>query len=216
MPYKRRYGKKSTRSKKRPMRKRKLAIPRQRYSTQVHAYRRKFLHETVSTSGTGIPVSKGYHFHFSQIPNVTEFTQLYDQFKILNVKVTFRPRYNVSTTESASHGHGSIPSVHYLVDKDSASQPSNVVNTFLENTSARSLWLSRPRTVSFKPTVLDQIYESSLSTAYSPRKAPWIDCADTAAQHYGLRYICETEGWPANTPFMDVFVEFAFMMRNPR
>ena len=59
-------------------------------NNRIHFLKRHADYSVLSVSNT-LGANAGYTFRLSNIPGYTEFTSLYDQFKICGIKVTFRP-----------------------------------------------------------------------------------------------------------------------------
>lgn len=104
---------------------------------------------------------------FSMIPNHLEYASLFDEYKILGVKVTFHPRWTTVntpvnlatggtignnlfklTTTTAKRDYGLIPTGTYN---------STTYNQFLEElgTTARTRSMTRPVSIYFKPQIHD-------------------------------------------------------------
>lgn len=173
-----------------------------------HDYEFKFLHEEIIYSSGGV-YTDAYEFTLSQIPNYTELSALYDQYKIMKIHVTFRPRYNVNSASVAATGIA-LPYLHWVVDHDDATTPSTTVNTFLENSRVKSVVLDRPRTVTLEPHILTEIYKTSVTTGYGnkPCRKQWIDMSDTSLQMFGLKFFIECPNMTLNDHICDVYYKY--------
>lgn len=81
-----------------PMRKRKMPkrsrFGNKKLSRQVHNFKRTALISQITASNSGVSqinIAGAYTFSLSQLPNVVDFTSLYDQYKITGAKLSFVP-----------------------------------------------------------------------------------------------------------------------------
>ena len=127
------------------------------------------------------------------LPNITEFTALFDQYKIRSCTIDMRFANNNSSINSPST---SLPVLYYADDMDDVSpltqnalQQYGRCKTTMLGTGAKEF--TRHRVV---PKPLVQLYETGVSTGYSnPIKPIWIDCNDATVPHYGVK-ICWDNG----------------------
>lgn len=182
--------------KKKHQHKRKVMVPKA-LTYNMWNFKRDFLHGTIDTSGvTGIHVS-AYALTLADIPNYTEFTALFDQYKINFVRFSFIPFSNAVSV--AEHGtvlpNSTLPVLMRYTDYDDAIIPSAVENTFMENGKVRrNLW-NRTIKIGFQPKILNQVYKTALATGYAPSdKSIWIDTNDITVPHYGLKVMVTGAG----------------------
>lgn len=144
------------------------------------------------------------------MPNVSEFTNLFDQYKVLNCTVEFRPRFSEIDGAVAS----TMPTIHWIYDIDDATAPGGM-SDLMERTRVRSARLIRPvRLTMWRPTVASPIYQSAIATSYGPRTRPWIDVNNSSVPHYGIKWVMQ--GSPGTSLIFDVRVRWKFMCKNPR
>jgi len=148
---------------------------------------------TGGTSGATY-YSYGYAFILSSLPDYTNFTALFDQYRILRVDFSLACFSTVSTSAAAGQGTGAM---HYgITDHDDATNPtaSDVgVQGMREYASftERSLFDSRGEfhRHSFVPRVAVAAYAGAF-TSYG-NASMWIDSNSPAVQHYGRKGIIE-------------------------
>lgn len=93
----------------------------------------------------------------NSVQNWTEINQLFDEYKVNAIKVTFRPRYDSIT--GADNGAGTVQAyAHYVIDPASTTTPSGTygavsLNSFLEQSGVKTRTLNRPFSVYFRPKV---------------------------------------------------------------
>lgn len=125
-------------------------------------------------------IANGLTFQLASAPNNAEFTSLFDQYKIRKVVVKFYP--------DAILGLGYYR-LKTALDFNDANTPDAA--SIRENTTMRQHELLNNRGYfqrTFTPTVLSEVYNSTISTGYATsRKAPWISTAYPNIPHYALK-----------------------------
>lgn len=117
------------------------------------------------------------------LPSSSEFTNLYDQYKIRGVKFTLIPRFNVAQATDGNTAPFQLPSQIYSVLDFDGNFPVTINDMF----QYENLKMSRGTALHkryFKPAVLPQVF-NGITTGYSISKNMWIDCQNDAIPHYG-------------------------------
>lgn len=135
---------------------------------------------TIAYSTTDIFFS--LYFQAGDLPQISSFSALFDQYRIEEVKVHFFPVFNQSA-QLASPDYADL--VMVVKDYDDATVPTTR-GQILEYEDIVVKWMYNPFTVQLKPRAAVAAYNGSFS-AYTNVKAPWIDLATTNTQHYGLK-----------------------------
>lgn len=220
---KRSYSKRKRTIKRRPM---NVSRPRRmmRSNNPVARFKRTF-YTTTLTPSTG--ATSGFWQYstitLSDLPNVTEYTALFDQYKINAVKVTFRPRYDnfagndtVDTTLPGTTAQG-MTRVHVINDPDSTLTPtgaytSATLNSFLEQGNVRTYDGTKPFSVYYRPKIVN-----SLTTGTNNIRAPWINTSSPSVSHRGFHYFMQDVNLTGtfNQAF-DIFVTMYFMCKNSK
>lgn len=139
------------------------------------------------------------YFALSDMPNVAEFTTLFDQYKLNRVVFQIKMINVPSNTEfpnSNINNYGNFyPTIWYAPDHDD-----NVALTIAqlkeyEGVKHRVLQPNRELNISLSPTTLQQVYRSAVTTGYACNfKKPWLDMAQADIPHYGLKFALDFEG----------------------
>lgn len=189
---------------------------------QVHAYKRTaFISQiTASVTGGGIPtnIAGAYQFNLVQLPNVSEFGNLYDQYKITGAQLKFVPGINESilTPLSGVTNALSFNRFHSVIDYDDNTTPPDE-NTLLQYGSLKSTMGNRTHTRFIKPKVLQEIYRSAVATAYRPIGSQWLDMAYTDVPHYGIKVWCSAPNSSvACSITYNVYLTLYFQCKNTR
>lgn len=134
-----------------------------------------------------VQLGASFQFKLESVQTPSDFTTLFDRYKILGVKLKF-----MYQCDSASVGGLNImPIINYCYDNDDASVPSSSATVIQKGAcKTRVLTANREFSVYIKPKVANAIYQTGVSSvipAYSSSNAPWINCDYMSAPHYGLK-----------------------------
>lgn len=191
---------------------------------QVHNFKRTAYlgTQTASISAAGVPspIALTHTFMLNMLPGVSDFTNLFDQYKINGAKISYVPTLsegilNPITNQVAVLGYSRL---HSAIDYDDSSTPTSE-DQLLEYGSHKATNPFQTHTRYLKPKVLQEIYRSSLATSYAPRGSMFIDLATTDVPHYGLKVWCSAPNSPAataNSISYKVYVTLYFTCKNVR
>lgn len=147
------------------------------------------------------------------MPNVSEFTTLWDKYKLLRVKWTFIPKWN-SLEQPASGSAGNLLTLSYVHDVDDVTVPTDF-NYISQYPGLVTKTFMKPMSVTMKyPCVSTAIYNSAVSTAYGVKKGPWINMAYSQVPHYGIKGVWSSNG--NTTWYIDLKITWYFVVKNMR
>lgn len=180
-----------------------LAIPRQRLSksgvdwdNKIYKFRRTFL---LSNNGDDFKYSSSTGYNpvdltvtFDKLPNYTDFTTLFDSYKITGVEYKFVPHFNVANVQTGI-SNTQVARLVTVIDKDDNTSLSGLSQA-MQYSSMEESMLDKERVRAFTPEPTIQVYRSSTSTGYqSPVGPVWIDMAQIDVPHYCAKgLICDT------------------------
>lgn len=146
---------------------------------------------TLVTDAGGYQGTRQLNFNAFQLPNYTDFQNLFDEYRIIKAEVTLYPRYITNT----DGGSGTITGAdnHLMLlgwdyDANSATVPSTTAEgPWLEREGYRQVQFTKPVKLTCYPKCNLGAYNSAVSTAYvAPGgPSPWISTANMAVPHYG-------------------------------
>jgi len=213
---------------KRTYKKRSMNVSRPRRmlrtNNPVARFKRTFYTTTLTPNTASVSGFWQYStISLSDVPNVSEYTALFDQYKINAVKVTWRPRYDnfagndtVDVTLPGTTAQG-LTRVHIINDPDSTITPSGAysaatLNSFLENGNVRTYDGTKPFSVYYRPKITN-----SLTTGTNNIRAPWINASSPSVSHRGFHYFMQDVNLTGtfNQAF-DIFVTMYFMCKNAK
>lgn len=157
------------------------------------------------------------------LTNLTEYSALFEQYRLNAFKVELIPRYvNFSTDQGTGTGTvRNIPMVYICKDPHQAGPLATGVwqplflNGLLEN-GGKTYRADKKITIFMRPKVSEQ-YGAGANRYVKPQ---WTDLTTTAGQqmpHRGFHMMAFSNTWdPAAFPVFDVFVTYYLQFRNPK
>lgn len=168
-------------------RRRTMKVPKSMVSQNIMMCKRKYYFGVIDIPLTSW-FSQAFDFRLSYLPNYTEFTNLFDQYKINAVKIDFVPSTTGNDQEGLYNQTGAggawffSPIVYTLIDKDGNPQVSTQ-NATMENSKARLI--KKP----FEPFSIyvrkPQLLMSAGLTTSAIQTRGWIDTTAAGAYHHG-------------------------------
>lgn len=149
--------------------------------------------DALSTSASGY---KGiaFNIYFTQLPNYTDFVNLYDDYKINFVKLrVIHHATNLSLIESANNQDVAMPEVYFVHDDNDVTAPASTLagaNEMREVAKCKVHYYTGEKRVArfgFKPNVLVENYKTALTTGYTPAYNRWISTTDVALPYYAVK-----------------------------
>ncbi len=169
----------------------KRKIPRTLNSNYMNVMLRT--RDTIVSNNNLSEVYETYRFQLSSCLNSGAYTAMWDQYKINKVVITWRPirtQVVVAQNEDVTPGtFTNIPSVVYAKDHDDLT-PVTYADTRVRF-GAKEKLATKGHAMKIVPATLTEIYQSTISTAYSPQFGKWLDCANSTVPHYGVRLAME-------------------------
>lgn len=223
----RKYGKKRSGRRRRNTR-RTNRVYRTLRSRNVYFYNRYAFQQAPQTALTtdangqffGAMFAQGIDLMYTDItsislPNRSEFTSLYDQYKILSYTIEIRPRMtDYSRADSSTYGH--CPTIYWVYDQDDATAPT-AMSSIMEHPKVRSSRLTKPVFITVKyPTISVALWNGGVTTAYGAKKAMWLDCNSYQVPHYGVKYAIQAAPTTDLKGYIDIRVKWRLAFKNPR
>ncbi len=159
--------------------------------TGTHSFKR-VLYVSASLAVTNVNQFGAMQFRLNALPDYTEFTTLFDQYRIDKVKVQFMPRGNSSEVGTNNNNC----KIFTVLDYDDDTAPASI-DAVCEYDNLRTGTYDKDHTRSLVPKFSDAIYQSAVATAYGP-KTGWLDCSYPAVPHYGLKYVLQATAAASN------------------
>jgi len=152
------------------------------------------LGEIVTDNG-GTQEIGNFSFALDQLPQYAEFTKLFEEYCIKEVKVTFQPMFNVNTQPASgiitSEVNARVPKIGFCAIYTGGALPgTGQENGWLECEGYEQHDFDKSITVALKPKVLADAYSAQVSPTYSVSQDgnTWIPVASAGVLHYGLNW----------------------------
>lgn len=132
--------------------------------------------------------SFNFSFALSSVRTPTDFTNLFDQYRIDKVDLYFKLVTNPNAQTSTSLASSYFPTMWYVRDYDDTS--SMTVADMQERQGVKRIAMKPDQIVkiSVVPKWQGMAYQTLTSTGYSPRTG-FIDCVDSSVPHYALKTV---------------------------
>lgn len=173
---------------------------------------------TFSPGATDVRLG-GTSIYNDALPNSSEFSALFDQWKIKSV--VFRLDCPANYASAGANAAPIVyPLVHYVLDYDDSQNatindlvqyPQYQVHNFAKDGYT-------PMMIKFSPKPLRDIAGAGISTGYGPMPtAPWIRTADMSIPHYGLKLAFDFFGYSV-TSYMNFVITIGYELEftNPK
>lgn len=160
---------------------------RSRYTNAVVRVKRSQVafNTLVTPVGPGFS-SNGQGFTLSQVTNYTEFTNLFDQYRIAGVRMEFINQTPQSGGSISGVG-GACPMIFSIIDPDD-STAITTKEAFLEDSRCKGrLWTGRYSIYIKRPRV--NFDAGNIANAGSASTSTWLDCGTPAVLHHGLKWL---------------------------
>lgn len=155
---------------------------------------------SVGTVGNYYDVPFSMTFAFNQLVNSTEFSTVFDSYKLRKVKATLQCSNNISGIASTVGGQiGYMPYLEYSHDYDDGVAPN--ASTFRERMGIKTRYFNATTgniTMSVYPKCAPVVSSSIGTTNSLPSdKGTWLNMTDRAVPHYGIKGVIRRMYLPA-------------------
>lgn len=163
----------------------------------------------ITESMNGLFLARNYNYTFDMLQQSTEFTELFDAYKIERVELTIQMlnnpnAYTYLNSGASTNACNFYPKLWWVIDHDGG--VTETLGTMRERQGVRCRILQPNRSIkiSFKPKVLGLAYKTASTQGFCP-KAMKIDMADASVPHYGINMIFDSNGLDPNDTFPYLF-----------
>lgn len=128
------------------------------------------------------PTLYGFNFSLNDLPNYTEFTALYDQYKINAVRFTMLPQQTQSISIGSVNNPIANARVFSAIDYNDGSAPASV-DELREYKTCKSTSILRPhKRYIYKPKYVDTT---------GTTRSGWVATSSPGLNYFGLKVACE-------------------------
>lgn len=144
-----------------------------------------------------------------QLPSYTEFTNLFEEYKIDKIVLKFYP---AQMTENDNGTAASTPIFMYAIDKSDATAPASL-NEMYQYAGLKIVNVLKPFTFKFYPCWSQYAYTGGAS-GYGTARG-FLSCDYPAVKHYGVKYVMGLSGVASSSGY-NVFAVFHMAFRGIR
>lgn len=134
---------------------------------------------------------RAWSFSLDQLPSYTEFTNLFDSYKIDKIVMRFIAVHTQQVSAEVSNAAVPAvtqPRVYTVIDYDDDSTPT-AITELTQYSNCRIRQAGRSFKIILRPKVAVQVYRSAVTTAYAaPDKTTKLDCAYADVPHFGVKF----------------------------
>lgn len=180
-------------------------VPRIRLKKdKVYTISKSFVYGNLVPTAT-LDAFAGLAFSLDQCTGYTDIVNLFDEYRLVQAIVKIVPN-------QASFDHP----IYTVIDYDDSVPPAGVSNVLQYD----SLRIQSSQTVIERvvnPCAPQEVYNSSLVTAYSPKWGIWLDTAYPGVTHFGLKVLTTAIPGTTTTLFNNssINVELIIQARHP-
>lgn len=172
---------------------RRLSINRSRLwgkkRFDVHHFKRAQFQSEIALSNSAYTFHSEAFSLSNNVTNYTEFTNLFDQYRINKVVIKFKLKFDPSAQPSTA---AVFPKMWIHADYDDSTIPTTV-NDLLQRSNLKTTILQPDReyTFAFTPAILAESFRGATATAYSPKFKQYIDMSFPDTPHYAYKAAIE-------------------------
>lgn len=152
-----------------------------------------------------------YKFQLSDLDNSSEFTSLYDLYKIKCVVLKFIPMFNSNDMNAQSSAYA-VPPIHSVIDYTDTTPLATVADALQYSTHRMTRGLAI-HTRKVYPKQVTYSLDDSVSTLASV-KTGWIRAESPGIDHLGVKLFIPNTGATATTSVYQVFATYYLQCKN--
>ena len=156
---------------------------------KVHEFTRKIIQSLPVTNALSMQ-SWALNWHLSDLPSSTEFTALFDMYRIKKIEITFIYDHNsgdVATSAGvAANANMGMPNLFLVTDHDDDTVLGGS-SDYMQYEPCSISRLDQIKRWTVYPRVAMAAYQGAF-TAYASQGQQWIDAASPGVAHYGCKF----------------------------
>lgn len=201
MPYRRKPVRRRPRRTRRMYMRRRPRILRR--IAKIHHFKRTFTLTPIA-SGTSA-VFGAYNFQFNELPNASEFANLFDCYRVNKIVIKYVPNHNSSEFGATK----ALCEFNSALDFNDVTAPTALTQLY-EYQNWRMTRGNQIHTRVFTPSVLGVISTINAGnfTGDSPKYKQWLNTTQLDIEHYGIKYgigATNAAGDVYFTPYVSVY-----------
>lgn len=179
--------------------------------SSLQSYRiRRTVAQTVSQGS--VDVGRSFVGQLSQLPNISEFTSLFDQYRILKIHFSF---LLLRAGQFGTTGVYNYPNMCWSYDPNDSTTPVTLADVTSYQQFGMEQFSETKRRIDI--TIVPRVPVSTPSTTLALPGATWCSTSDTSQPWFGLKtWIQEYASTLTTGTVVQVFATYDMEFRNPR
>jgi len=170
-----------------------------------------FLNTSVTT-----PTAWSIAPSLQDLGQVASLTSLFDQYRIDKVEVKIIPQSTSVNVFNTASPNDTVPSLYAVLDFDDSTALASLAAA-LEYDNVQVVPYGQGLFLTIQPSFTPAIYASGAFSGYAVEKAGWVDCANTAVAHYGMKgIVCGLQTLQTSVVYWNVYAKYFVSFRNTR
>jgi hypothetical protein len=169
------------------------------------------------TDAAGVQATWRVQPQLGDLPQYTEFSSLYDEYRILECSVKVEPRYETNVTTS---NDSYLLILGWFNDHNGAAAATYDIaeNPWLERRGYKQIIMDKAAVVKFSPRPLQGSVLGTVAGTATYGRAPWLSTGDSSVPHYGgaFRLYAPHATASFTSPMCAVYVTLKFQCRQSR
>lgn len=160
----------------------------------VHVHRPDPVIIVTYSHSSGIAAYGSKQYSLSNVINRSEFTTLWQEYRINCVVTKFTPLFDSGTVDSinsvpATSGYPitNLPSIGWAIDYNDANVPTSL-EEIQQFSNYKEALFNKEIKIKIWPACAPGIYISGIAAGYAVKRKAWLRCGNDDIPHYGLKY----------------------------
>lgn len=166
----------------------KKTIYNKNLRNSIYFFRRNTSFATINGDNLNNPISNSYIFRLNDLPNFSEFQNLFDQYRISYVQLKFYLRLDPGAFAATSAVY---PRIYWAPDYDDSATLTMAEMRQHFRMKEAALHPNRPIVMGIRPATLGLTYVSGVPGSlysYAPKWKQWLDMGSPDIPHYCMKF----------------------------
>jgi len=146
----------------------------------------------------GLYLARNYSFTFDMLQQSTEYTELFDNYRITMIELKIQMINNVNSTwnlntTANNNATNWFPKLWYVIDKDGGATETLATMRERQGVRCRVLQPNKEIIIRFRPACRTLTYTTATTQGFAPKNIK-LDMADANVPHYGVNMVFDSNG----------------------
>lgn len=181
-----------------------------RIAANVYHYKRKVFYKDQIIVNSGTDNFSSYLFSLNLVPGNTDFTNLYDMYRINKIVFTIIPKISESTLASGqTTPNANLQQIHSVLDYDDSTAVTSIANLCEYQTHR----MTRGNQVHTRVFVPKCELGDGVGASF-PKSKQWIDCDNLSQAHRGVKIGIPAPAAAGTQTAYDILVTYYMSFKN--